>query len=62
MRSLVYILKVICLTIFQLAKQAWLFPQTVVATVKQRRLKSERNEFEIERLDRIRNPLKYLGK
>lgn len=62
MRLLVYILKVICLTIFQLAKQACLFPQTIVAAVKQRRLKSERNAFETERLDRIRNPSKYMGK
>lgn len=62
MTSLVHILKVICLTIFQLAKQAWLFPQTFVAAVKLRRLKGERNAFEIERLDRIRNPSKYMGK
>ena len=62
MASPVYILKLICLAIVRLAKRAWLFTQTVVAAVKQRRLKSERNEFEIERLDRIRNPSKYLGK
>jgi hypothetical protein len=57
-----YILKLIYLTIFQLAKQAWSFPGSVMAAVKRRRGHSERNEFEIERLDRLRNPSKYQGK
>jgi hypothetical protein len=55
-------LKLIWLTIVQTAKQAWLFPQTVMLAVKQRRRQSARNELEIERLDRIRNPSKYRGK
>jgi len=55
-------LKLICLTIIQLVKQAWLLPQSVVNAVKQRRRQIVLNELEAERLDRIRNPSKYLGK
>jgi hypothetical protein len=57
-----YILKLICLTIIQLVKQACLLPQSAVNAVKQRRRQAVRNKLEAERLDRIRNPSKYLGK
>lgn len=57
-----HILKLICLTIVQLAKQAWLLPQAVTNAVQQRRRQTVLNELEAERLDRIRNPDKYLGK
>jgi hypothetical protein len=57
-----YILKLICLTIIELVKQAWLLPQTVACAVQQRRQRVTRDELEAERLDRIRNPDKYLGK
>jgi hypothetical protein len=56
------ILKLICLTITQLVKQVWFLPQSVANAVQQRRRLVVRNELEAERLDRIRNPLKYLGK
>ena len=55
-------LKLICLTIIQLVKQAWLLPQSVVMAIQQRRRQNVLNELEAERLDRIRNPSKYLGK
>ena len=55
-------LKLIRLTIIQLLKQAWLLPQSVTIAVKQRRRQIVLNELEAERLDRIRNPSKYLGK
>jgi hypothetical protein len=55
-------LKLICLTFIQLVKQVWLLPQSVANAVKQRRRQVVRNELEAERLDRIRNPSKYLGK
>jgi hypothetical protein len=55
-------LKVICLTICQLAKQAWLFPQTALLAFRRKRQQNEQNASEIERIDRIRNPSKYLGK
>jgi len=55
-------LKLICLTLFQLFKQACLLPQTAAQAVRERRQQAARNEREAERLDRIRNPSKYLGK
>jgi hypothetical protein len=50
------------LTILQLVKQVWLLPQSVANAVNQRRRQVVLNELEAERLDRIRNPSKYLGK
>ena len=55
-------LKLIGLTILQLVKQACLLPQSVANAVQQRRRQVVLNEHEAERLDRIRNPSKYLGK
>jgi len=55
-------LKLICLTILQLVKQVWFLPQSVANAVNQRRRQVVLNEHEAERLDRIRNPLNYLGK
>jgi len=55
-------LKLICLTIIQLIKQAWLLPQSVAIAVKQRRRQIVLNGLEADRLVRIRNPSKYLGK
>jgi hypothetical protein len=57
-----YTLKLICLTIVNLIKQAWLLPQTVPLALQQRRRKLARQQFETERLDRIRNPAKYAGR
>lgn len=57
-----YLLKVICLTIIELVKQAWSLPQSVAIAVQQRRQRVSRDELEAERLDRIRHPDKYLGK
>lgn len=54
--------KLICLTIFQLARQVWLLPQSIADAVQQRRQKIVLKELEAERLDRIRNPSKYRGK
>ena len=55
-------LKLICLNFLQLAKQIGLLPQSVANAVNQRRQQAVLNELEAERLDRIRNPSKYLGK
>lgn len=57
-----HILKVICLTIIELVKQAWAFPATVAANFRKKRRVAEVNEVEAERIDRIRHPSKYLGK
>jgi len=56
------ILKLIGLTLIQLVKQVWFLPQTIANAFRQRRLVAVRNVLEAERLDRIRNPSKYLGK
>jgi hypothetical protein len=56
-------LKYICLTIIQRVKQACLYSQTIaLAREQRRRSQAVRNEYESERLDRLRNPSKYLGK
>ena len=55
-------LKLIYLTIIQLAKQVWLLPRIIEKIVKQRRLQVVLHEREVERLDRICNPSKYQGK
>jgi hypothetical protein len=55
-------LKLIFLTIVQWVKQAWLLPQTIAEAVKKRQRQTVFHKNEIERLDRIRNPSKYLGK
>jgi len=55
-------LKLICLTLIQLVKQACLLPQTLANAIKARRQQIVLNEREVERLDRIRNPSKYRGK
>jgi hypothetical protein len=55
-------LKHVYQSILSLVKQAWLLPQTVSNAVKQKRRQIVLNEHEVERLDRIRNPSKYLGK
>ncbi len=57
-----YTLKLICLTFLQLVKQVWCLPQSFANAAQQRRRQVARNEHEAERLDRIRNPSKYLGK
>ena len=60
--NFMYTLKLIGLTIVNLVKQAWLLPQTVALALQQRRRQLARQQFEVERLDRIRNPSKYLGR
>lgn len=55
-------LKHIYLTFLQMLKQVWSIPGTVGNTLLRRRQKVVRDELEAERLDRIRNPSKYLGK
>jgi hypothetical protein len=56
------ILSLIYITIIRLFKQACLLPKTIADAVKQRWRQTALNELEVERLDRIRNPSKYLGK
>jgi hypothetical protein len=56
-------LKNIFLTFIHRIKQACLRPQTVVKTREHRRQwQIVRHEHESDRLDRLRNPAKYLGR
>ena len=55
-------LKQIYLTIIQLFKRVCLLPQTIANVSKQRQHQTALDELEAERIDRIRNPSKYLGK
>jgi hypothetical protein len=55
-------LKFICLAVIQLARQVCLLPQSFAIAVKRKQQWAVRNKLEAERLDRIRNPDKYLGK
>jgi hypothetical protein len=57
-----YIIKFLFLTVVNAVKQIWLLPQTVSLALRHRRREFARQQFETERLDRIRNPSKYLGK
>jgi hypothetical protein len=57
-----HILKLIYQTTVGLFKQAWLLPHSVAVGLKQRRRQYALNLLEAERLDRIRNPSKYLGR
>ncbi len=57
-----HLLKHICQATVNLVKQARLLPQSVATAVKQKRRQIALHRFEAERLDRIRNPSKYLGK
>jgi hypothetical protein len=56
------LLKLICQTAVALFKQVWLFPHFIAVALKQRRRQFALDVLEAERLDRIRNPSKYLGK
>jgi len=55
-------LKLFWLTVIQLARQTWLLPHTIANAFRDKRRRVVLNEHEAERLDRIRNPSKYLGK
>ena len=56
------ILNLICQKTIGLFKQAWLLPHSVPVALEQRRRQFALNLLEAERLDRIRNPSKYLGR
>lgn len=62
MMSPLRLLKLVCLTIIELAKQAWSFPGQVATSIRNRRQEVKIDKIEAERIDRIRHPSKYLGK
>ena len=53
-------LKLICLAFVELVKQVWLLPESIFKAVREGKQRAARNKREAERLDRIRNPSKYL--
>ena len=55
-------LKFIYQKLIHLAKQVWLLPRTLMNAVEERQRQAALEVDEAERLDRIRNPDKYLGK
>jgi F0F1-type ATP synthase membrane subunit b/b' len=50
------------LMVTQLAKQVWSLPKTISQAIQDRRQRIVADDQEAERLDRIRNPSKYIGK
>jgi hypothetical protein len=50
------------MTIIHLIKQVCLLPQTIAKAIQKKQQLSVKDEAEAERLDRLRNPSKYLGK
>jgi len=56
------LLKLIYETTVGLLQQAWLLPRSVAAFLMRRQRQITLDLLEAERLDRIRNPSKYLGK
>jgi hypothetical protein len=57
-----HLLKHLCQATVSLVKQARLLPQSMAMAVNQKRRQVALHGLEAERLDRIRNPSKYLGK
>jgi hypothetical protein len=55
-------LSLIYQTLIRWLIQVWRLPQTMATAIKRRRQRTVFENNEIERLDRIRNPSKYLGK
>jgi hypothetical protein len=55
-------LKFICTKLAQVLQQVWLLPRTIANAFEERRRQAALDVDEAERLDRIRNPSKYLGK
>jgi hypothetical protein len=55
-------LKRICMALIQTGKKAWRLPKSIAIDIGQQKRRGLEDEHEVERLDRIRNPWKYLGK
>ncbi len=55
-------LKHLGMTILELIKQVLRLPQLIAKAVDQKRWQAVEDKREAERLDRIRNPSKYVGK
>ena len=61
-RNTMRLLKLIIITICGVVKHVCSIPRFVMMAREHRRERVARDEMDVERLDRIRNPSKYLGK
>jgi hypothetical protein len=57
-----HLLKLICRNVIKAVRQIWLLLQSLANGFRQWRRQLTPSRAETERLDRIRNPSKYLGK
>lgn len=55
-------IKWVCQAVVNVGHRIWHFPRSVMDAIKQRQEQIVLDKVEAERLDRIRNPSKYLGK
>jgi hypothetical protein len=55
-------IKALYLTIWHWLRQVCLHPQTLADAARKKQRRSVVSEDEAERLDRLRNPSKYMGK
>jgi len=55
-------LKFICLTVGRLITQVWSLPKNISSAVGEKRRQALADEYEAERLDRLRNPSNYRGR
>jgi hypothetical protein len=55
-------IKAFCVTILHRLKQVCLLPQAIVDAAMKKQRRTVLSEDEAERLDRLRNPSKYMGK
>ena len=60
--NFMYVLKLIGLTIFNLLKAVWRLPQTITLARQQKQRQVAQDEFEINRIERLRHPSKYAGR
>ena len=60
--NFMHILKLIGLTIVNLFRAVWTAPQFFLRAAQERRRQATRDQSEAERLDRIRQPWRYLGR
>jgi hypothetical protein len=60
--NIMHFIKLVGLTILKMVEQVLFLPRSIIAIVKDRKLRVAQANDETERLDRIRNPSKYRGK
>jgi Na+-transporting methylmalonyl-CoA/oxaloacetate decarboxylase gamma subunit len=59
---MLYTITLVLVILWLMARVTWLLSKSIRNAVEQRRRQTVLNKNEVERLDRICNPSKYLGK